>query len=133
MPWYQTESVAILALLICPPLGVALTWLYQRWSTPIKAGASLLSLCHRRSREVVQDDYLAGDDGRERHRAPAACLGQQPGPPVNATGQDRAPCRGVGAEASDEAVRREPGLVEVRVRSPARLVLCGLPGRGFRF
>src|SRR5581483_5256863 len=44
MPWYQSELTAIVALFIFPPAGVALTWLYQRWNTAVKAGASVASL-----------------------------------------------------------------------------------------
>src|SRR5437016_13291910 len=43
MPWYKSEPLAILALFICPPLGVVLT-LFQRWDPIVKAVASLFSL-----------------------------------------------------------------------------------------
>src|SRR5256885_10362650 len=44
MPWYESESAAIVLLFVCPPVGVVLVWLYQSWDIVIKAVASVFSL-----------------------------------------------------------------------------------------
>jgi hypothetical protein len=64
-PIYQSETVAIAALFLVPPVGVALMWLFQKWSVVVKAAVSVVAV----SGLVV---VLAALGGRGQPRAAAS-------------------------------------------------------------
>ncbi|HLY65971.1 MAG TPA: hypothetical protein VKU60_10600 [Chloroflexota bacterium] len=70
-PWYKSDAAAILGLFLCPPVGVALVWLYQKWDGLVKMVVSLVSL----SGLVAVLMVVAGSGGNEAAAGPALDAG----------------------------------------------------------